>query len=203
MNNSEKRLGKITEAGNNTSLIKIKYKDKKGNITTRKVEPYKIDGEDFWAYDVAKDSIRRFKLNQIKSTVSLKTKYEPRWDIEMNKVAFYMDAIEKIASEKKKKEDPYKMTKMVGLTNLLGIPGDFLFDTTVEGIDVYKNRNTRKVGNSVIKTMKSPEAKKAFNNLLRKQKGAALPMSMGMAGAMTIPVFLSERKAAKNGNGSK
>ena len=75
MNNAEKRLGKITEAGNNTSLIKIKYKDKKGNITTRKVEPYKIDGEDFWAYDVAKDSIRRFKLNQIKSTVSLKTKY--------------------------------------------------------------------------------------------------------------------------------
>ena len=121
----------------------------------------------------------------------------------MNKVAFYMDAIEKIASEKKKKEDPYKMTKMVGLTNLLGIPGDFLFDTTVEGIDVYKNRNTRKVGNSVIKTMKSPEAKKSFNNLLRKQKGAALPMSMGMAGAMTIPIFLSERKAAKNGNRGK
>ena len=201
MNKSvQKRLDKITEAGNNTSLIKIKYKDKKGNISTRKVEPYKIDGDDFWAYDVAKDSIRRFKINQIKSTVSLKSKYEPRWDIQMDKVAFYVETIEKIAKEK---EDPYKMTKMVGLTNLLGIPGDFLFDTTVEGIDVYKNRNKRKVGNSVIKTMQSPEAKKAFSNLLRKQKGAALPMSMGMAGAMTIPVFLSERKAAKNGNRNK
>lgn len=192
--NTKKRVDKITDSGNNNQIVKIKYEDKKGNITVRKVEPYKLEGSDFWGYDPEKSSIRRFKINRIKSVVSQKAKYEPRWDVQMNKVAFYKDTIEKIASSEKK-HDPYKMTKMVGITNALGIPGDFMFDSIVEGIDIYKSRNKRKVGNSVIKAMQSPKAKKAFSNLIRKQKGAAIPMSVAISGAMTLPILLAEKKS--------
>lgn len=94
-------IEKIKLCGNNTNLIEIKYQDKKGNISLRKVEPYKIDGEDFWGYDPNKENIRRFKIKGLKSVKSTKQKYEPRWTIEMNKIAMYENAIYKAAALKK------------------------------------------------------------------------------------------------------
>ena len=103
----ENRIRKITECGNNKTLMTISYVDKKGNRTNsctsssnskinwgqshywgnrtkRLVEPYKLTDTDFWGYDIAKNEIRRFKTQNIKGVKkSIKT-FEPRWDIEMN-----------------------------------------------------------------------------------------------------------------------
>lgn len=80
---SEKRLNKIRIAGNNTKLIQLSYLDAKKNKTKRFVEPYKLTPDDFWAFDVSKDSIRRFKVKNIKGVALTNKKYEPRWNIEI------------------------------------------------------------------------------------------------------------------------
>jgi hypothetical protein len=90
-------IEKIKASGSNTNLVKIKYRDKKGNISQRYVEPYKLDGEDFWAYDPNKGGIRRFKIRNVRSVMPTNQNYKPRWDIEMDKAAMYKDYIYKIA----------------------------------------------------------------------------------------------------------
>lgn len=62
----------------------------------------------------------------------------------MNKVAFYMDAIEKIASEEKKKKILQKWQRC----RVLQIYSEYqetFFDTTVEGIDVTKTETLEKL----------------------------------------------------------
>lgn len=93
-------IDKIKLGGNSTSLIQIKYKDKKGKETIRLVEPYKVDGEDFWGYDPNKDAIRRFKIRSIRSVKPTNQQYQPRWGIEMDKKAMYYAEICKTASLK-------------------------------------------------------------------------------------------------------
>lgn len=41
-------VDKIKKAGNTTKMIELVYTDKKGITTRRKIEPYKISGNDFW-----------------------------------------------------------------------------------------------------------------------------------------------------------
>jgi hypothetical protein len=91
-------IEKIKSSSGNKNLVQIKYRDKKGNVSTRNVEPYKINGEDFWGYDVDKGGIRRFKIRNLRSVKSTQLSYEPRWVVEMNKVAMYEDAIYKFAA---------------------------------------------------------------------------------------------------------
>jgi predicted DNA-binding transcriptional regulator YafY len=92
-------MNKIKSSGENKSIVELKYKDSSGNISTRFVEPYKLDGNDFWGYDPEKNSIRRFKIKNIKSIKPTKNTFKPRWDIEVGKLANRMDVImEKLAS---------------------------------------------------------------------------------------------------------
>ena len=76
-------IDKIKSAANSAQMVTINYVDRKGNASTRTVEPYKMDGNDFWGYDPEKNNIRRFKVTQIQSVTKTKQTYEPRWDIEM------------------------------------------------------------------------------------------------------------------------
>ena len=93
-------MSKIKSSGENKSMVELKYKDSSGNISTRFVEPYKLDGNDFWGYDPEKNSIRRFKVKNIKSIKQTKNTFEPRWNIEMNKLANRIETIlEKLASD--------------------------------------------------------------------------------------------------------
>jgi hypothetical protein len=82
-NRNENRAGKIREAGSNNLMVQITYTDKKGNTSTRTVEPYKIDGEDFWGYDPAKENIRRFKMSKVKGIKPTKQTFSPRWPMEL------------------------------------------------------------------------------------------------------------------------
>lgn len=77
-------INKIKSGGYGSNMVWIKYRDKKGNISTRTVEPYKVDGNDFWGYDPDKGNIRRFKIKNIKSVKPTKISYEPRWEVEMD-----------------------------------------------------------------------------------------------------------------------
>lgn len=77
------RIHKIQSAGASHTMLAIKYKDKKGRLSERVVEPYKLAGNDFWAYDPNKESIRRFKVKNLKSMKNTNKKFDPRWPIEM------------------------------------------------------------------------------------------------------------------------
>ena len=74
-------VDKIRASADNSKMVWIKYQDSKGEITERQVEPYKLDlrTNDFWAFDPAKDSIRRFKLKSIKSLKNTKNSFDSRW----------------------------------------------------------------------------------------------------------------------------
>lgn len=107
------RISKIQNAGATQTMLSIKYKDKKGNLSERVVEPYKLQGNDFWGYDPLKESIRRFKIKNIQSAKNTKRKYEPRWEIEMEgidmvKTSEFIDYMfEKVALSENEVRDVY------------------------------------------------------------------------------------------------
>lgn len=82
-NRNENRANKIREAGSKNLMVQISYTDKKGNGSTRTVEPYKIDGEDFWGYDPGKENIRRFKMSKVTGIKHTKQTFTPRWTVEL------------------------------------------------------------------------------------------------------------------------
>lgn len=94
----KRRAEKIINAAGVNQMVEIKYKDSKGNVSTRMVEPYKLDQNEFWAYDPEKEGIRHFKLKNIKALKPAKATYEPRWSVEMNKIA--REAVKERALEK-------------------------------------------------------------------------------------------------------
>ena len=79
----QSRLDKIKKAGATKTMLNITYTDKKGATSTRLVEPYKVDGDDFWGYDPSKEGIRRFKSNKIRGVKNTGKQYVPRWEIEV------------------------------------------------------------------------------------------------------------------------
>ena len=74
------RIKKIQKCKDKNKLLKLTYLDKKGVKSTRNVEPYRLDENDFWGYDTDKGSIRRFKVRNIKGVKPLNISYTPRWD---------------------------------------------------------------------------------------------------------------------------
>lgn len=105
----------------------------------------------------------------------------------------YIDHIEKVAKEKK--HDPYKMSKMVGLTNVTGIGVDMVHDSIVEAADIFRTRNKSLVGNSIAKTFKDPATRNRMKAFFGKQTAIGLPMSIAVAGGLTVPAFLIDYKA--------
>lgn len=79
----EQKLKKVKLSGGNNTLLEINYVDRKKAKTKRLVEPYKLTADDFWGYDVEKDSIRRFKTKNIKGIKTTNTPFVPRWPIEI------------------------------------------------------------------------------------------------------------------------
>lgn len=79
----DKRINKIKSSGQSNLLLEINYVDKKGVKTKRLVEPYKLTGDDFWGYDIQKDSIRRFKTKNIKGIKTTNKLFDARWPIEV------------------------------------------------------------------------------------------------------------------------
>lgn len=124
-------IEKLKSAGNSLNLTQIKYVDKKGNISVRNVEPYKLVDNDLWAYDPEKESIRRFKVKNIKSVKPIKSTYVPRWPVEVGggeieevKVArlSISGVIEKVAAKALSEEEQMKKDLAKGFVNKNNVP---------------------------------------------------------------------------------
>lgn len=73
----------IKQAGKDKRTLKMIYLKSSEGPTSREVEPYEIRGEDFFGYDVQKNGIRRFKLDQISSLEETDNSFNPRWEIKV------------------------------------------------------------------------------------------------------------------------
>lgn len=77
----------IIEAGQDLKTIRINYTEKDGsNEGTREVEPYSFRNKNgidyFYGYDIKKEGIRGFIINQINDVEITDSSYTPRWDVE-------------------------------------------------------------------------------------------------------------------------
>ena len=94
---SSRNKSLIQEGMANRKIVRIRYKkeDKefekpkptgrteRGDIVVRNLEPYEIDDNYFWGYDVTlavsnNDRIKRFKLDNIRSVTVINRNFSPR-----------------------------------------------------------------------------------------------------------------------------
>ena len=94
---SSRNKSLLQEGMINRKIVRIRYKkeDKefkkpkpfgrkeRGDIVVRNLEPYEIDDNYFWGYDVTmairnNDRIKRFKLDNIRSVTVINRKFSPR-----------------------------------------------------------------------------------------------------------------------------
>lgn len=86
----QKILNTIAEGARSLFVLSIEYQEKDGsNEGHRLVEPYSIrdvdtDKEAFFAFDIAKDGIRRFSTDRILKVEITDQKFSPRngWPVE-------------------------------------------------------------------------------------------------------------------------
>lgn len=60
-------------------IIKITYRDKKGNVSQRRTEPYEIKGDKYYGYCLDKKSIRSFNIGGITRAELTDVNFEPKW----------------------------------------------------------------------------------------------------------------------------
>ena len=94
---SSRNKSLLQEGVVNRKIVRIRYKkeDKefkkpkpygrteRGDIVVRNLEPYEIDDKYFWGYDVTlavrnNDTIKRFKLDNIRSVTVINRNFSPR-----------------------------------------------------------------------------------------------------------------------------
>lgn len=74
----------IRTTGKAHKLLSIDYRDSKGVVSRRKVEPYEIKNNVyFFGYDIEKDSIRKFKIHSILRAEATNISFTPRWLIKL------------------------------------------------------------------------------------------------------------------------
>ena len=74
-------MDEIIKAARETTILNITYRSEKKGVSERTVEPYEIKDGGLYAYDIAKQGIRKFILANIISAKATDTKFSPRWPI--------------------------------------------------------------------------------------------------------------------------
>lgn len=148
----KRRLNALYKAGSKHRLAEITYTDKKGDVTRRTVEPYKMDGVDFWGYDPEKESIRRFKTERLMRVKPLRTTFQPRWDIEMTKVAMYKEEIYKSAG--------YTVGKLINKLTPKAMKAQKAYDIDMETLRLLREQNMTKEASGI------PKIKEALRSRL-------------------------------------
>ena len=74
-------MDEIIRAARENTILNITYKSKNKGVSERTVEPYELKDGGLYAYDVAKQGIRKFLLVNIVSTKATDVKFSPRWPI--------------------------------------------------------------------------------------------------------------------------
>jgi len=87
----EVRGKKISDAAKSKNVVRIRYKKKNGNVGTYLIEPYSYrnypSGNMLFGYDIEADKIKMFNTARLNSVVVLDKKYNPRYDVEIEKSA--------------------------------------------------------------------------------------------------------------------
>ena len=77
----------IASAGRNLHTIIITAREDDGTIETREAEPYsyRVKGgtEKFFCYDIARNGIRNFHVQNIISVEETQNSFSPRWPVEV------------------------------------------------------------------------------------------------------------------------
>lgn len=76
-------IDEIRTAAKNRVLIRIEYIDSKSNTTSRTLEPYELRDDSLFGFDIEKDAIRNFKLNQILNVSVTKIPYIAKWPVQI------------------------------------------------------------------------------------------------------------------------
>ena len=84
---------KIKEGATQGQVLRITYKDSKGDVSKRNVEAYEIKNNHLWAYCRKRRSIRQFKLGNISHITVTKYSYLPKWPVKIKD-----DSLKKTAS---------------------------------------------------------------------------------------------------------
>ena len=74
-------MDEILTAARERKILNITYKSPKKGVSERTVEPYEIKDGALFAYDIAKNAIRRFTLSNIISAKATEADFSPRWPI--------------------------------------------------------------------------------------------------------------------------
>lgn len=80
-NQIDKAMKDIREAASKQRTIILMYRDSKGSITQREIEPYEMKNDGIYGYCYIKDSIRFFKIASILDTKVTGRTFMPRWPI--------------------------------------------------------------------------------------------------------------------------
>lgn len=75
----DKTMQDIRSAASKQRTMILMYRDSKGSISQREIEPYEIKNEGIYGYCYIKDSIRFFKLANILDTKVTNKTFIPRW----------------------------------------------------------------------------------------------------------------------------
>lgn len=70
---------KLSEFIKDNIVAEIMYKDSKGSVSTREVEPYEIKDGSMYAYCLSKNALRKFKLSNILLVKTRGEKFIPRY----------------------------------------------------------------------------------------------------------------------------
>ena len=84
---------RIKEGATKGQVLRITYKDSKGDVSKRNVEPYEIKNNHLWAYCRKRRNIRQFKLGNISHVTITKYNYMPKWPVKIGN-----DTLKKTAS---------------------------------------------------------------------------------------------------------
>ena len=76
-------MDEIIKAARNTTILNLTYQSPKKGVSQRTVEPYEIKDGALYAYDLSKQSIRRFNLSNIVSAEATDTQFSPRWPVQI------------------------------------------------------------------------------------------------------------------------
>jgi len=75
-------------------LVLLTYTDAKDETTTRTVEPYELNDQGyFWGWDVAKDEIRKFRVDRMGDFSVLEDSFTPRFPGKVNGIEYDINIV--------------------------------------------------------------------------------------------------------------
>lgn len=76
-------ISEIVKAAHNRKTVLISYRDRKGKITVREIEPYEFKEDALYGFCLTKLCIHRFKVDNILFAEMTDNTFIPRWPVKI------------------------------------------------------------------------------------------------------------------------